>query len=248
MSTALAPAAAPLGAWLRLAALVAALMACILVPFALWGEALDTAAPAWLGSVDRAAAVAVLGIVLLVADVLLPIPSSVVGMALCWTLGPLWGGLSFFTGLLTAFAFGYGLGRLMPEQRLRAWIGPALWDAVSARAHRRALWWIALARPLPLLAEMSALLAGVWRVPPLAALGSAALSSAAIAVLYAASAWLGRQGPGPLATVLATFTLPALAWGVHRAIVRRLHRDATPPAATEAAACAASPRSTDSAS
>lgn len=215
--------------WLRFAVFLVGMVLCIVVPFALWGEALDRAAPAWLGGADRAVLVALLGIALLIADVLLPIPSSVVGMALCWMLGPLWGGAAMALGLTLSFAAGDLLGRLVPRRRLRRWVGAPLWDQLGLRARNRALWWIAGARPLPVLAEMSALLAGVWRVPVLPAMATAALSSIAISALYAASVWLGREGPGPAATVLATFALPALGWATHRIVLRRL-RTAAPRA------------------
>lgn len=211
--------------WLRLGSVLLLLTLCILVPFALWGDALDQATPGWLGRPQGMVLLAALGIALLIADVLLPIPSSVVGMALCWTLGPLWGGASMALGLTLSFAFGYALGRLAPEHRIRQWVGAPLWDSVRERARHQALWWIVAARPLPLLAEMSALLAGVWRVPPGRALAMAALSSCIVAALYAASAWLGLSQPGVVITLLATLALPASTWAAHRVLVRRLEKE-----------------------
>ncbi|ROZ76206.1 VTT domain-containing protein [Ramlibacter sp. WS9] len=213
--------------WLRLGGMLLLLTLFILVPFALWGDALDQATPAWMTRPDNAVLLATLGIALLVADVLLPIPSSVVGMALCWTLGPLWGGASFALGLTLSFAFGYALGRLAPEHRLRQWVGPPLWDTVRGKAQHQSLWWIVAARPLPLLAEMSALLAGVWRVPPAQALAMAALSSCIVAALYAGSAWLGMTEPGIGITLLATLALPASTWALHRLLVRQLAKELT---------------------
>lgn len=213
--------------WLRLAWLLLLLTLCILVPFALWGGTLDRSAPLWLVQPHSAMLVAALGIALLMADVLLPIPSSVVSMALCWTLGPLWGGASVAVGLTLSFALGYALGRLAPDQRIRLWVGPALWDAVGRKARHQALWWIVVARPLPLLAEMSALLAGVWRVPPLRALLVAALSSFTVASLYAGSAWLGMNEPGLAITLLATLALPAATWALHRMTAGKLMKETT---------------------
>lgn len=218
-----APAAsAERSAWWRLGLFAILLLACVLVPFALWGEAFDRAAPAWLSAQDARLWLAALGIALLVADVVLPVPSSVIGMLLCWGLGPLWGGLAVATGCLLAFALGYALGRVLPEARLRRWIGAALWDRARASAQRQALWWIVAARPLPVLAELSALLAGVWRVPPLAAFAHAALSSCAVGALYGASAWLGLSEPHPAAMLPTMLALPALVWLIHRILLRRL--------------------------
>ena len=57
------------------------------------------------------AAFAALGIGLLIADVLLPVPSTLVAMALCWRLGPWWGGASVAAGFSLSFVVGYALGR-----------------------------------------------------------------------------------------------------------------------------------------
>lgn len=210
--------------WLRLGAFAAVLLACVLVPFALWGDVFDRAAPQWLDAQDARLWIAAFGIALLMADVLLPVPSSVVAMGLCWSLGPVWGGLSVAIGGLLAFATGYGIGRLVPEARLRRWVGPVLWDRAREHARDRALWWIVFARPLPVLAEISALLAGVWRLPPGAAFASAAAASCMVGALYAACAWLGWQAPGIAPMLIAMSTLPTVMWVVHRCVLRGLLR------------------------
>ncbi len=204
--------------WLRLVAFAAVLLACVLVPFALWGDALDRAAPQWLDAQDARLWIAAFGIALLMADVLLPVPSSVVAMGLCWSLGPVWGGSAVAIGGLMAFATGYGIGRLVPEDRLRRWVGPMVWDRAREQA------WIVFARPLPVLAEMSALLAGVWRLPPGAAFASAASSSCMVGALYAAFAWLGWQAPGIVPALIAMSALPTMMWIAHRYALRGLLR------------------------
>lgn len=221
-----------LQAWLRLSLFGAVLLGVVLVPFALWGGWLDAAAPQWLHVPNARVVLAVIGIALLVADVLLPIPSSVVAMGLCLSLGPVWGASAVAAGCLLAFAAGYGLGRLLPEARLRAWIGPALWDRAREHARGNALWWIAAARPLPVFAEISSLMAGVFRLPPLLALVPAAAASAAVGALYGASVWLGQREPGLAGLLVAMLALPTLLWCVHRVIVRRVLRPSTAVAVT----------------
>ena len=48
--------------WARMTAVLMALLVCVLLPFALWGEALDRAAPLWLRAQDARAWLAALGI------------------------------------------------------------------------------------------------------------------------------------------------------------------------------------------
>ncbi len=208
--------------WLRLAFLVVALLLLVLLPFAFFGEAMDRAAPQWLQAGDGRWWLAAVGIALLAADVLLPIPSSLVNVALCLGLGPIWGGIAVGLGCLLAFAVGYGIGWLVPEPRLRAWIGPQLWDRSQSGARRHALWWILGARPLPVLAEISALLAGVMRIAPLPAFASASLASVIVGLLYGASAWLGAGEPHLGLTLLALLALPSALWLVHRLLLKRL--------------------------
>jgi uncharacterized membrane protein YdjX (TVP38/TMEM64 family) len=210
--------------WARMTAVFVALLVCVLLPFALWGEALERAAPLWLRAQDARAWLAAFGIALLVADVVLPVPSSIVAVMLCVALGPLWGGVCVAAGVWLAFVFGYGLGRLLPEARLRRWVGPALWDRLRHRASDRALWWIAIARPLPVLAEISALLAGVWRLPAPGVFAQAALASAALGALYGGSVRLGQQAPDALLAVAIMLALPAMLWFGHRVLLRRILR------------------------
>ncbi len=207
--------------WMRAGAFGLLLMAFVLLPFALWSDTFDRTAPQWLQAQTGVGWLATAGIALLVADVVLPIPSSIVSVALCWELGPIWGAISVATGCLLAFVVGYGIGRMVPESRLRSWIGPSLWDSAQRHARQRAMWWIVVARPLPLLAEVSALLAGVWRIPLLPAMANAAAASCVVGALYGFSAWLGRDQPAIGTMLLALLALPSLTWVVHRWVIRR---------------------------
>jgi len=205
----------------RLIALALILLACVLVPFALWGDLLERTAPIWLQSPIGPTwlamiGVALIGIGLLIADVVLPIPSSIVAVGLCLMLGPIAGGITVSLGSFLSFVAGYGIGRIVPESRLRHWIGPSVWDHVRDRARDADAWWIALSRPLPVLAELSAVLAGVWRLSPWRTFAQAAAASIVLGALYGGSAWLGAMAPGAVASVFVLLMLPAAFWCAHR--------------------------------
>ena len=212
---------------LRLIGLTLLALLVVLLPFVLWGERLEERATSWLRESDRAWWTALLGVALLVADVLLPVPSSVVSVALCWALGPFWGAISIAIGNTLGFGTGYGIGRLAPERRLRGWVGEDLWDRARALARTEALWWIAMSRPLPVLAEIAALLAGVARVPWHAALGHAMASSCLVGAVYGASAWLGQQEPSLGGTLLVLLAWPSFTWALHRVCVHRVLKQAS---------------------
>ena len=203
------------------------LSAFVIIPFLLWGEQMDARAPQAVQGQATQAAVAVTGITLLVLDVVLPVPSSVVSIAMCLLLGPLWGGLAVFVGMVGAFAAGYLLGRLLPVARLRAWVGGPTWDALASKHLPASLMWIAASRPVPVLAEVFAVFAGSVRMPWLPALASAAASSLLVATAYALAAWLGLS-QAESSTAIAVFAaacLPAVGWGAWQWIRRsRLQR------------------------
>lgn len=102
---------------------------------------------------------AVLGVGLLVADVLLPIPSSLVMVAHGALFGVLGGTALSVVGSVGASLFGFALGRrggpllrriTTPEERERADSLLRRWGALA----------VCLSRPLPLLAETVAIMAG----------------------------------------------------------------------------------------
>ena len=102
---------------------------------------------------------ALLGVGLLVADVLLPIPSSLVMVAHGALFGVVGGTALSLVGSVGASLFGFAIGRrggpllrriTTPEERARADSFLRQWGALA----------VCLSRPLPLLAETVAIMAG----------------------------------------------------------------------------------------
>jgi 3-dehydroquinate synthase len=115
------------------------------------------------------------GAALLTLDVLLPIPSSIIGALLGGRLGFGAGFIWSFFGLAAGHALGYALGRLVPER----------WSSQLPAAPS----WIAilLSRPVPVFAEALAIAAGAERMPLAAFASSAALGDAIYAGVLAAN-------------------------------------------------------------
>lgn len=133
---------------------------------------------------------AVLGVGLLVADVLLPVPSSLVMVAHGALFGVLGGTLLSLVGSTGAALFGFWIGRrggkllersVPPEERERADFLLERWGALA----------IIVTRPVPLLAETVAIMAGAsrmsWGVVTLSALAGS-LPPALLYALTGASA------------------------------------------------------------
>ena len=211
---------------LRLAVATIALLAFVLVPFALWGEQLDRQVVEGLQRLpSHYGAIAAIGITLLVIDVLLPVPSSAVAVFVCFALGPVGGAVTVFIGMVLAFAAGYGLGALVPAPRLRAWIGQPIWDSLvdAGTGFGPGLVWIGATRPIPVLAEAAAVAAGSLRLSLFPSLLAAAIASAAVAAAYgfATAASTGLASESIAAGVVVAGLLPATCWGLARLYLRR---------------------------
>lgn len=168
------------------------------VPFVILGE---LPGERWLSAQDaNAAGFGALGALLLALDLVLPIPSSIIGVMLGGRLGWAWGFASAWAGLFAGHCAGYWLGRLAPER----WAGHAPLTPSKLG--------VLTTRPVPVLAEAVALAAGATRLP-WSSFAAAALVGDAIyaAVLSATGAALLPEGWYVTALILP-MTLAALAW------------------------------------
>jgi len=193
----------PSGSYWRLLGLVAVAAVLLSLPFVLVGE---LPGERWLSAADaRAPVFAGVGVLLLATDVLLPVPSSAVGLMLGARLGLGIGFACCWLGLITGHVIGYGLGRLAPGR----WAPPA----PSAPS----LLGVFLSRPLPVLAEALAVSAGATRMPVQHFLASAALGDAVYAaVLSAAGAELLSTGSYLTALAVPLLLIAVAGWVVKR--------------------------------
>ena len=165
------------------------------------------------------------GTALLVADVFLPVPSSGVMLLHGALFGIVVGAALSLVGSLGAFAVGFGVGRRAE---------PALERLVSederSRADRLLRRWgvlaIVVTRPVPILAETTAFVAGTsslgWRPSLVAAL----VGSLPAAVLYAVAGALAAS----FATAAGVFAVVILLGVVVAALSSRARRDPAPVA------------------
>jgi membrane protein DedA with SNARE-associated domain len=122
-----------------------------IIPFAVVGE---LPGERWLSATDQNAWLfGLTGFGLLATDVLLPIPSSIVGTLIGARLGFLPGLLAAWSGMMVGNLLGYALGRLLLSR-----FGERLPQAPTALA-------LFLSRPVPVLAEAVTFTAGAERMP-----------------------------------------------------------------------------------
>jgi len=136
---------------------------------------------------------ACIGVGLLIADVLLPVPSSIVMVAHGALFGVLWGTVLSLIGSVGAAVFGFAIGRRSGRLLERA-VTPAERARASSILTRWGTLAIIVTRPVPLLAETVAIMAGAssmsWRAVVLASIAGSlppallyALTGAAVADL-----------------------------------------------------------------
>jgi membrane protein YqaA with SNARE-associated domain len=182
----------------RTALVIIATLAVPLVPFVAIGE---LPGERWLSATDHNAfTFALLGSGLLAADVLLPVPSSVLGALLGARLGFALGFVGTFAGLALGHLLGYAVGRLvLTRAGAELPVSPTLLAVFASR-------------PVPVLAEAITLTAGAARTPfvpfVLAVLAGDALYAAALAATGAE--WLSGTFAG--VGLVLSITIPAAAW------------------------------------
>lgn len=132
---------------------------------------------------------AVLGFLLLVADVFLPVPSSLVMVAHGALFGILGGTLLSLAGSVASALTGFAIGRA-GTKAIRRFVTPAEHERASQLLDRWGLAAVAATRPVPILAETVAILAGGSRLRWLETALAATAGSIVPAAVYA---WAGTH-------------------------------------------------------
>jgi uncharacterized membrane protein YdjX (TVP38/TMEM64 family) len=178
-----------------------------IIPFALIGE---LPGERWLSaSDDNALLFALSGMGLLAADVLLPIPSSILGTMLGARLGFLPGWLCGWLGLVLGNAIGYAIGRL-----LLARLAPK-------SAGLPTLLVLFISRPVPVLAEALTFTAGAEKMNFAAFIAASIAGNGIYALALAGNGATllpdSLAGPG----LILPMSLPVAAWLLWRWLERR---------------------------
>lgn len=188
-----------------------------LVPFLLFGTRLDTLVAGWLDPPPPRPVMALLETGILAADLLLPVPSSVVATFGGARLGVAVGSLCAWTGMTLGAVVGWWLGRRAGSAALDRLDAPDR-GAIDRGSARLGPLLVLLTRPLPLVSEAAALAAGGAGMPFRAFFAAAAAGNAVIAIAWSALGASGRDGDALSVALLVALLVPvALVWGVVRA-------------------------------
>jgi uncharacterized membrane protein YdjX (TVP38/TMEM64 family) len=160
-------------------------------------------------------ATAVIGIALLIADVVLPVPSSVIMFAFGAAFG-LWNGaLLSMIGAIGASLAGFAIGR-GGRDAVRRFVRDDELDRASTLLDRWGTLALIATRPVPILAETTAILAGTSRIGWLRMTALSAIGSAAPAILYAWAGSSARQPAEGIVVFLIVLAFSGAMWWIGR--------------------------------
>jgi uncharacterized membrane protein YdjX (TVP38/TMEM64 family) len=150
-----------------------------------------------------------LGIALIWADLVLPIPQTAVIAALGIIYGTLVGGLLGSLGLITSGLLGYGLMLTSARRLAQRFAGPRSLHKMESFFDRGGAWAIVLTRSLPYsVPEAMVFLAGLAGMPMRKFTAALTIGSVPTAFVFAAigAGWADR----PILALAASFVLPVL--------------------------------------
>lgn len=195
-----------------LVASVVAAVAVPLLPAIVFGARIDAWCADWLAGGPAPARLAALEIGILAADIALPVPSSLVATVGGAVLGAPLGTLCAWCGLSIGSAGGWLLGR---------WAGSRVVGRLAAEERAALSRWqerfgplaVLLSRPLPLVAEAAAILAGATEMRAAPYLAAAAVGNLLVAVVWSVAGALGSRHEALGTAAVWSLILPAaLAW------------------------------------
>lgn len=183
------------------------------IPFLIWGDSLmetftQEGSISWLKQYGKWAWLAAL--LLLLSDLVLPIPATAVMAALGFVYGPVWGGLIGGGGSFLSGSLAYGLCRLMGRNAAMRILGEKDLEKGERLFSKVGGWLVVLSRWLPVFPEVIACMAGLTRMPARTFHVAMACGSLSLGFVFATVGHAGVENPA-LALILSA-ALPPILW------------------------------------
>lgn len=207
---------------IRIFGLFLGLALLVVVPFLIWGEGIERRlgtldAAEWLRSYDAWAWA--IGILLLVSDLVLPIPATAVMAALGVLYGPLLGGLFATIGSFLSGSVGYIACRACGRGAAATILGEKDLKRGEVLFARFGGWLVVLSRWLPVFPEVMACMAGLTRMPKTTFFTALACGSIPFGFGFAA---IGHAGADrPMMAIGLSVLAPPILWAIIHAYLRK---------------------------
>lgn len=203
------------GIW-RLFLIVCLALLVPVVPFMLFGEAIEAHVEDWLSPPPPDWQLALLTVGVLSTDILLPVPSSLVSTLAGAQLGIAAATAVSWLGMTLSAALGFGLARGFGRTLALRYCRPDDLARLDRFGQHYGAWTIVLTRALPVLAEAAVFVVGLSELSWRRFLPAMMLSNLGIALAYALLGHFARsQGALGLA-LAASIALPLLAATIAR--------------------------------
>jgi len=198
---------------MRLLLVFLGLAGLVLLSFFIWGDALmgifsQEGAISWLTKYGNWAWV--FAIFLLMGDLVLPLPATLIMSAIGFLYGPVVGGLISAAGSFASGSLGYWLCRLLGEKTTRKLLGENDYELGKKLSGNVGGWVVVLSRWLPVFPEVVACMAGLTRMPARYFHTALLCGSLPLGFIYAIIGHAGTEYPA-LAIALSA-VVPALIW------------------------------------
>lgn len=196
-----------IGRWpLRWLFPVVILLLAVLVPFILMGPQIESYVAQALSAAAPNPWIAVAIVCILLLDVLLPVPSSLVLVASGMFFGFAVGTLVGFAGLCAGCIFGYWIGANCGHWLLRPFVTKAEESQAAGLLQTRGLMLLASVRAVPVLAETTTVMAGALGLPFIPFLRITSMANLGVVIVYAAcGAYAVSEGSFMLALAASMF-------------------------------------------
>lgn len=164
---------------------------------------------------ENGATAAGISTIVLAADIVLPVPSSMVMLLNGKLFGIVNGTLISCCGLLLSTLAGYALGRGL-KRRIAAFVSPVQQEEASRLFKRWGYLILILSRPVPLLSESLSIVAGIQKMPIWAVFLSAITGSLPGAYVYAYYGFRSNEHQNEYLSFFLVMGIAALAYLIAR--------------------------------
>ena len=186
-------------------------LAFILIPFFLFQDQFDLWSGIILDQSEKLPWIAFLLIIFLATDVFLPVPSSMISTGAGFLFGFTIGTTISFTGMTIGVLIGYVLGN--GSRRALPWLDDNTKMWLENFFDKKGIWAVALARPIPVLAEASVIFAGMSKMSFSRFIFVSSLSNLGISLAYAGVGAFSVSVNSFLLAFLGSMLIP-LIWAI----------------------------------
>jgi uncharacterized membrane protein YdjX (TVP38/TMEM64 family) len=160
------------------------------------------------------------GIIVLMSDLFLPLPSTVIMSAIGYLYGTVSGGLIAAIGSFLAGSLGYWLCRLIGDHAARRILGERDYErSIKLSSSEIGIWVVMLSRWLPVFPEVISCLAGMTRMSALKFHLALFCGSLPLGFAYA---YIGETGiENPMLSILLSVGIPPVVWLSIRVLFKR---------------------------